>query len=132
MVNKYGKTILVVDDIAETLDGIEALLKTDGYQIEAARNEQDASVRGIVRLPDLMLVSLDGKLAEVIAVAMRIREKIVPGKNLPIIIFCVGELNEGSEAAAGENVYLAHPNNFNQLRAFISRLLLKFSNAARN
>jgi CheY-like chemotaxis protein len=34
--------ILVVEDVAETRDGIEKLLKADGYRVAAARDERDA------------------------------------------------------------------------------------------
>jgi two-component system alkaline phosphatase synthesis response regulator PhoP len=124
------RTILVVDDVEETLDGIEALLKHDGYRVYAARDEQDATNKARFNSPDLMLVSLDGEIADVIAAANRIRERAALNDNLPIIIFCVGELKEGGEFAVGHNIYLAHPDNFNQLRKFIADLLLRFPSAA--
>ncbi|CAN5308223.1 response regulator [soil metagenome] len=127
-----GQTILVVDDILETLDGIESLLRRDGYLVETARDERDAADKACLNQPDLMLVSLDGEISDVIAAAGRIRTRAAPNKNLPVIIFCVGEIKEGNEAAVGQNIYLAHPDNFNQLREFISRLLSGFSNAAQN
>ncbi len=131
MSKKNGQTILVVDDVEETLDGIKALLEHDGYLICAARDEIEATDKARLGLPDLMLVSLEGEIAEVIAAAGRIRRKAGFDDDLPIIIFCVGELKEGAETAAGHNIFLAHPDNFNQLRKFIARLLLRFPSAAR-
>ncbi len=125
MIKNNGQTILVVDDVEETLDGIKALLTRDGYRVSAARDEQDAAHKARFNTPDLMLVSLDGEIADVIAVARRIRASAGSNKNLPIIIFCVGELKEGGESAVGHNIYLAHPDNFNQLRDLIARLLLR-------
>lgn len=130
MIKNGGQTILVVDDVEETLDGIEELLKRDGYCIAAARNETDATDKARLGSPDLMLVSLGGEVADVIAAANRIRERAGLDDDLPIIIFCVGELKEGGEADAGHNIYLAHPDNFNQLRRFIAHLLLRFPSAA--
>jgi len=130
MIKNSGQTILVVDDVEETLDGIEALLKRDGYCINAARDEQDAAHKARFNSPDLILVSLDGEIADVIATAGRIRACARLNKNLPIIIFCVGELKEGGESAAGDNIYLAHPDNFNQLRDLIARLLMRFPSRA--
>jgi len=130
MIKNECQTILVVDDVEETLDGIEALLKHDGYCIEAARNELEAMDKARFNSPDLILISLDGKITDVIAVARRIRASAGSNKNLPIIIFCVGELKEGGESAAGDNIYLAHPDNFNQLRDLIARLLLRFPSRA--
>ncbi len=130
MIKNGGQTILVVDDVEETLDGIKALLEHDGYRVNAARSEQDAVDKSRLGSPDLMLVSLDGEIADVIAAAKVIRRRAAPNKNLPIIIFCVGELKDGGESAAGHNVHLAHPDNFNQLRDLIARLLLHFPSAA--
>ena len=124
MIKNGGQTILVVDDVAETLDGIEALLTRDGYRVSAARDEQDAADKARLSSPDLMLVGLDGEIADIIIAANRIRECAGFDSNLPIIIFCVGELKEGCESAVGNNIYLAHPENFNQLRDFIAHLLL--------
>jgi len=35
-------TVLVVDDVEESRDGIEKLLTADGYQVDAARSEDEA------------------------------------------------------------------------------------------
>ena len=40
-----GPLILVVQDVEETRDGLEKLLKTDGYRVDAARVKDDAVVR---------------------------------------------------------------------------------------
>jgi len=130
MIKNGGQTILVVDDVEETLDGIEELLKHDGYRVAAAGNESEAADKARLGSPDLMLVSLEGEVADVIAAARRIRTRAALNDDLPIIIFCVGELKEGGEADAGHNIFLAHPDNFNQLRRFIARLLLRFPSAA--
>jgi CheY-like chemotaxis protein len=66
--------ILVVEAVEETRDGIEKLLKTDGYRIDPARNEQDAVANATRKPPDLLLVSLGCASAHVIEVARRIRD----------------------------------------------------------
>jgi CheY-like chemotaxis protein len=123
MIKNDGQTILVVDDIEETLDGIKELLTSDGYRVYAARDERDAAEKARLNSPDLMLVSLDGEVADIVVAAKRIRSLAGLKDELPIIIFCVGELKEGYEVSVEPNIYLAHPDNFNQLRDFISRLL---------
>jgi len=130
MIKNDGQTILVVDDVEETLDGIKEMLTSDGYRVYAARNELEAMAKARFNSPDLILISLDGKITDVIAAANRIRRRAGLNKNLPIIIFCVGELKEGGETAVGHNIYLSHPDNFNQLRAFIASLLLRFPSVA--
>lgn len=123
MIKNDGQTILVVDDVEETLDGIKEMLTSDGYRVYAARDERDAADKARMSSPDLMLVSLEGEAADIIVAASRIRARAGLDDDLPIIIFCVGEIKEGSETAVGDSIYLAHPDNFNQLRDFISRLL---------
>jgi hypothetical protein len=41
------------------------------------------------------------------------------------VVFCFPSIDEGAEVAAGHNVYMTRPDNFDQLRAILSRLLLK-------
>lgn len=126
MIKNDGQTILVVDDVEETLDGIKEMLTSDGYRVYAARDERDAADKARLSSPDLMLVSLEGEATDIIVAASRIRACAGLDDDLPIIIFCVGEIKEGSETAVGHNIYLAHPDNFNQLRGLIASLLLPF------
>jgi CheY-like chemotaxis protein len=100
MIKNRGQTILVVNDIEETIDGIKALLEHDGYRVNAARSEQDAVDKAHLHSPDLMLVSLDGEIADVVAAAKGIRRRAALDKNLPIVIFCLG--NGGSITAAAK------------------------------
>ena len=116
-------TILVVDDIEETRDGIEKLLKVDGYRVEAARHEQDAVDCAGRRHPHLILVSLGGSPLDVIAAARHIRKRADLDEDVPVVVFCVGDVAEGDEVDIGQNVYLTHPDNFNQLRNLLARLL---------
>jgi phosphoserine phosphatase RsbU/P len=115
--------ILVVEDVHETLDGIEKLLKGDGYRVALARDEEDA-IESARRLPpSLILVSLGGLPREVIVTARRIRDHAEVGEGVPVVIFCNEEIPEGDEVAIGENVHVTRPDNFNQLRSLLTRLL---------
>ena len=115
--------ILVVEDVHETRDGIEKLLKVDGYRLLLARDELDGIESAQRQRPDLILVSLDGLPSEVLMSGCRIRESAAAGDNVPIVIFCFDEIPEGAEVAIGKNVHIAQPDNFNQLRDLLSRLL---------
>jgi DNA-binding response OmpR family regulator len=116
--------ILVVEDTEETRDGIEGLLKVEGYCVDAARDEDDALEKARRRHPQLILVSLGGSPhPAVIATARRIRERAGLGHDIPIVVFCVESLAEGAEVEIGENVYLTRPDNFDQLRGLLRRLL---------
>lgn len=115
--------ILVVEDVHETRDGIEKLLKADGYRLMLARNELDGIESAQRERPHLILVSLDGLPSEVLMSGCRIRESAAAGDDVPIVIFCFDEIPEGAEVAIGKNVHIAQPDNFNQLRDLLSRLL---------
>ena len=115
--------ILIVEDIHETRDGIEKLLKSDGYRIALARDERDAIESAQRTRPDLILVSLGGLAREVILSARNIRESSHVGESVPIVVFCIKGIGEGDEITIGQNVHLTRPDNFNQLRDLIARLL---------
>ncbi|MGH9968937.1 MAG: response regulator [Pyrinomonadaceae bacterium] len=122
--------ILVVEDVHETRDGIEKLLKADGYRVAVARDEPDAIASAQRQSPDLILVSLAGLPREVIFSASRIRESAALGEDVPIVVFCSEEIAEGDEVAIGKNVHVARPDNFNQLRGLLIRLLHQVPKAA--
>ena len=127
--NNASLIILVVEDVHETRDGIEKLLKADGYRVAVARDEQDGIESAQRQRPDLILVSLAGLPREVIVTARRIRENAAVGDDVPVVVFCI-EIAEGDEVAIGKNVHVARPDNFNQLRSFLTRLLSKIPKAA--
>src|SRR5579859_1125867 len=115
--------ILVVEDVEETRDVIELLLESDGYRVDPARNEDDAVRWARSERPGLILVSLAGSEATVIATAKRIRQRAEVGEAIPVIIFCTASLAEGAEVGIGRNIHVTRPDNFEQLRAFLQRLL---------
>ena len=122
--------ILVVEDVHETRYGMEKLLTADGYRVALARDEFDAIENVHLRRPDLILVSLPGTPNEVILAATRIRESANADLQAPVVIFCVEGIAEGYEIAIGQNIHLTLPDNFNQLRGLLSRLLTRPSEPA--
>jgi two-component system response regulator MprA len=129
-VNDTRLIILVVEDVHETRDGIEKLLKADGYRVALARDEPDAIENAQRNRPDLILVSLAGLPREVIATARRIRERAGVGEQVPVVVFCVDGIGEGGEVSIGQNVHITQPDNFNQLRSLLARVLLEIPVAA--
>jgi DNA-binding response OmpR family regulator len=113
----------VVQDVEETRDGLEKLLTRDGYRVDAARTEDDAVVRAQRQPPHLLLVNLGLAPAEVIAVARRIRGRAALRDEVAVVIFCSEAVGEGEEVTLGDEVYVTRPDNFNQLRRFLGRLL---------
>jgi CheY-like chemotaxis protein len=121
--NHTNPLILVVEDVHETRDGIEKLLTTDGYRVSLARDERDAIENAQRTRPDLILISVAGSPDEVILSARKIREASKAGKVVPVVVFCVEGIGEGDEVAIGQNVHVTRPDNFNQLRSLLIRLL---------
>jgi CheY-like chemotaxis protein len=128
--NDMNPIILVVEDVQETREGIEKLLLVDGYRVALARDEQDGIESARRQRPDLILVSLAGVPREVILSARRIRESAAIGEDVPVVVFCVDEIAQGDEIAIGENVHVTRPDNFNQLRSLLARLLDRIPKAA--
>ncbi len=123
-------TILVVEDVHETRDGIEALLTADGYTVASARDVRDAIESARRTEPDLILVSLAGSPREVIFNALSIRQRAEISEHVAVVVFCTDGIDEGEEVAIGKNVHLTHPDNFNQLRGLIAQLLKENSMVA--
>jgi len=128
--NNMNLIILVVEDVQETREGIKKLLLVDGYRIALARDEQDGIESARRQRPDLILVSLAGLPREVIGSARRIRQKAAIGDDVPVVVFCIDEIAEGDEVAIGENVHVTRPDNFDQLRSLLARLLQMVPKAA--
>lgn len=116
-------TILVVDDVEEILDGIEILLQADGYSVAATRSEDRAVEWAQRSSPQLILLNLGGTPDEVIATARRIRTRAQLDQGVPIVLFCAEWVAENQEIHLGDHVYAIRPDNFNQLRDFLARLL---------
>jgi len=128
--NDMNPIILVVEDVQETREGIERLLMVDGYRVTLARDEHDGIESARRQRPDLILVSLAGVPREVILSARRIRESAAIGEDVPVVVFCIDEIAQGDEIAIGENVHVTRPDNFNQLRSLLARLLQRIPKAA--
>ena len=114
--------ILVVEDVHEISDGIERLLKADGYRIARARDELEAIQSAQLTRPDLILVNWTGSFGEVVAIAHRIRERLAVGDQTPMV-FWLEDIDEGGEVEVAANVVLTRPDSFNQLRGLLARLL---------
>jgi hypothetical protein len=62
---------------------------------------------------------------QAIPVVRRIRGRAGLGEEVPVVGFCAAGLDEGAEVGVGFNVYMTWPDNFDQLRALLSRLIRK-------
>ena len=117
------RAILVVEGVEETRDGMARLLVRDGYQVYPARTPAAAIERARIDAPDLILARLDGAPADVISIATAIREEAGFGAEVPVVVFCSQCVPDGAEEAVGANVYATSPDDFDQLRRMIARLV---------
>ena len=120
--------ILVVDNVEESRDGIQRLLVSDGYIVQTARSESEAITLAAPRSPQLILMNLGSPPHEGVASARHMRETGVD-RIVPIVVFCVEWFADGENVGVGDNVYVAHPDNFNQLREFLRILLMPVGRA---
>jgi DNA-binding response OmpR family regulator len=119
--------ILVLEDVEETGSLIAKMLKGNGYFVALARTEEDAIMRAGLQSPDLILMSLGLGPELLLATALRIRQQAALNQDVAIVIFCVPTIPEGAEMEVSKNVYVTRPDNFNQLRKFLRRLLCQTS-----
>jgi len=122
-----SRLILVVEDVYETRAGIDTLLKANGYRVAFARAEGEPINSTRPERPDLILVSGTGLPNKVFGNVGRMRKEAAVGDEVPVVIFCAQDIPEGEEVAIGRNVHLTNPDNFNQLRSLVARLLLDAS-----
>jgi CheY-like chemotaxis protein len=121
----HHQVILVLNDIEETCRLTEKMLRKNHCHVTFARNEEDAISRVHSESPDLILMSLGLELEQLLATAQRIRQKAAFGENVAIVIFCVPTIPEGAEMEVNKNVYVTRPDNFDQLRGLLHRLLVQ-------
>lgn len=122
---EHRSVILVVGDVEETRHGIERLLTVSGYRVSTAADEEEAVLKAGQQRPDLILVSLGLSHIRLVATARRMRERVGLGEEVPVVVFCPPSLDEGTEVTVGYNVYMTSPDNFDQLRGLLKRLLRK-------
>ena len=125
---KQNPLILVVENVYETRAGIDTLLKADGYRVALASAEREAINITRLQQPDLILVSGSALPNNVLVKARGVRKEAGVDEGIPVVVFCAQDISEGEEVAIGGNVYLTNPDNFNQLRRLIARLLVEASN----
>jgi CheY-like chemotaxis protein len=115
--------ILIVEDVQETREAIEVLLRRDGYILSQARDEDEAVEKIFAHKPDLILVSIGGLPEAVLVTSQRIRERSNLDESTPVVIFSVQILPEGVTEEIAPNIFVIVPENFNQLRRLLIRIL---------
>lgn len=126
------RTILLVEEDDDTRPILRHNLQDDGYHVLLALDEEDALGRvdgGHVRA-DLILLNLVGKSpAETLEAGRRIRERAGHDGQTPLVVMAekYGPELEGTDENAGGNDWVTYPEDHEQLRSLLSRLLDKLS-----
>jgi DNA-binding response OmpR family regulator len=123
--HQHRQAILILEDIEETARLLEKMLKSNGYCVTVARTEEDAIFLGRSQSPDLILISLGLEPQRLITTAHRIRRQAGLSQDVAIVIFCFPTISEGAEVELDKNVHVTRPDNFNQLRELLHRLLCR-------
>jgi CheY-like chemotaxis protein len=122
-------TILLVEEDDETRPVLRANLQTEGYRLLLALDEEDALDRvggGGGAQADLVLVNLVDKAPEVaLAAGRRIRAHAKYEARTPLVVMAdkYGEDLEGKDVNAGGNDWITYPEDHDQLRNLLARLL---------
>jgi DNA-binding response OmpR family regulator len=123
-------TILLIEEDDETRPLLKRYLQSDGYQVVAALDEEDAlervSERGVAA--DLILVDLVGKGMEgALNVGRRVRERAKYDGQMPLVVMAekYGEELEGRDVNVSGNVWITYPEDGQQLKSLLARLTTK-------
>lgn len=120
---EQSKRILIVDDIADNLSLLEAILIDEGYEVDSARNGKSALAKAEASPPDLMLIDAMMPGMDGYEVTRRIRQN----KNLPFIPILLITASEDANASAGlnegANDFIRKPIDYHELMARIKAFL---------
>ena len=116
-----GARVLVVDDEPQIVRGLKVILRTDGYEVETAATQAEATAALAARPPDVVLLDLvlpDGSGVEICR-ALRGWSRI------PVVVLsAVGDEREKVRALdAGADDYITKPFNADELLARLRAVL---------
>jgi CheY-like chemotaxis protein len=121
--------IFLVEEDDDTRPILKHNLKTYGYRVLLALDEEDALERiGGVRHADLLLVNLVGRtIDEVLQVGRRIREHAKYDGHTPLVVLAekFGPDVEGTDVNVGGNDWVTYLEDPYQLRNLLGRLTSK-------
>ncbi|HEX4610201.1 MAG TPA: response regulator [Urbifossiella sp.] len=102
--------VLVVEDYPDAADSCAELLRAYGYRADVARTGEDALRRAADDPPDVALLDLRLPDLDGCEVARRLRDRVLPKGNRPLLIAysgCVTDEDRRRTAAAGIDLHLA-------------------------
>jgi CheY-like chemotaxis protein len=129
---EYRPTIFLLEEDDETRVPLVGNLRRYGYRVITALDEEDAlqRVEGGHVAADLILVNLVGKsVDDLLNVGRRIREHARYDGNTPLVGMPekYGKDVEGTDVKVGDNEWITYPEDPDQLKNLLARLLNKTS-----
>lgn len=120
---RSGKTILVVEDYADTQEMLKLLLEGAGFNVLTAQTGRDALAAAGNTQIDLVLTDFDLPDASGPTLVRQLNARL---KHVPTIMLTAydGFEYRNQAAEAGCDAYVVKPPNFDTLLAIIDRLLL--------
>jgi CheY-like chemotaxis protein len=119
-------TIFLVEEDDDTRPVLKHNLKTYGYRVLLALDEEDALERiGGVSHADLLLINLIGKTPdEVLQIGRRIREHARYDGHTPLVVIAekFGADVEGTDVKVGDNDWVTYLEDPGQLKNLLHRL----------
>jgi DNA-binding response OmpR family regulator len=120
------RRILVADDEPNIVAALEFLLRQNGYEVQVARNGEEALRLVAGGPPDLVLLDVMMPLKSGYEVARAIRERPEWSGVRIVMLSAKGrELEVGKGLAAGADLYITKPFSTRELVARINGLLAR-------
>src|SRR5690349_8767264 len=113
--------LLIVDDDPELLVLLAEQLRADGYQVQTARNGEEALRRLSQAWPDLLIIDLVMAQMDGLTLAREIKSQA----DLPIIVLSAIDAGDSKADLLAEVAedYVTKPYHYPELRARINRVL---------
>lgn len=119
-----NKTILVVDDSAQDVELLMALMQVEGYRVVSAADGLEALAQVAASPPDLILLDIIMPKLDGYAVCRRLKQE-APTRLIPIVLLTALEAEEariqGIEAGADD--FITKPFSQTELKARVRSLL---------
>lgn len=122
------RTVLLVDDYADSRYMLKKHLELLGYHVVEATNGQEAVEMAERACPDLILLDLNMPVIDGLVATQRIRTSEAGCQNVPIIAITAFDTYGMKEAAleAGCTGYIAKPVDFDQVEKLLHNTLDKY------
>lgn len=125
---EHRQTIFLIEEDDDTRPVLKHNLQLDGYRVLVALDEEDAfeRVNGNSVYADLVLINLVGKsIEEALGIGRHIREHAKYDGRTPLIVMAekFGPDMEGKDVNVGGNDWVTYPEDHDQLKNLLRRLL---------